>query len=46
MFGAKDFVLPTGGSRAPETGRPAALYRRGRARTLYPPILRNGTHGS
>ena len=46
VIGTKDFVLPTGGSRAPETGRPAALYRRGPARTLYPPILRNGTHGS
>ena len=46
VIGTRDFVLPTGGSRAPETGRPAALYRRGPARTLYPPILRNGTHGS
>jgi len=46
VTGTKDFVLPTGGSRAPETGRPAALYRRGPARTLYPPILRNGTHES
>jgi 8-oxo-dGTP diphosphatase len=42
----KDFVRPTGASRAPETGRPAALYRRGPARTLYPPILRNGSSGS
>jgi len=38
----KGFVLPTGTKRAPETGRPAALYRRGSARTLNPPLLRNG----
>lgn len=36
------FVVPTGAKRAPETGRPAALYRRGTARTLNPPLLRNG----
>jgi 8-oxo-dGTP diphosphatase len=34
------FVHPTGTKRMPESGRPAALYRRGPARTLYPPILR------
>jgi 8-oxo-dGTP diphosphatase len=34
------FVDPTGTKRIPETGRPAALYRRGPARTLNPPILR------
>jgi 8-oxo-dGTP diphosphatase len=34
------FVRPTGTKRVPETGRPAALYRRGPARTLHPPILR------
>ena len=34
------FVEPTGGKRAQETGRPAALYRRGTAKTLYPPMLR------
>jgi 8-oxo-dGTP diphosphatase len=34
------FVDPTGTRRIPETGRPAALYRRGPARTLNPPILR------
>ena len=38
----KGFVLPTGTKRAPETGRPAALYRRGSARILNPPLLRNG----
>jgi 8-oxo-dGTP diphosphatase len=36
------FVVSTGGKRLPETGRPAALYRRGPARSLYPPLLRNG----
>lgn len=34
------FVEPTGGRRAPETGRPAALYRRGPARWLSPPLMR------
>ena len=33
------FVEPTG-STAPTVGRPAALYRRGRATRLHPPILR------
>lgn len=37
------FVEPTGGKRAPETGRPAALYRRGSARILNPPLLRATT---
>ena len=35
------FILPTGTKRMPETGRPAALYERGPAQSLYPPILRN-----
>lgn len=35
------FVEPTGGQRVPEIGRPAALYRRGTATTLNPPILRH-----
>jgi len=34
------FVQPTGGRRAPETGRPATLYRRGPARWLSPPLMR------
>jgi 8-oxo-dGTP diphosphatase len=39
------FILPTGAKRAPETGRPAALYQRGPAQILNPPLLRNGvTH--
>jgi 8-oxo-dGTP diphosphatase len=36
----KGFVEPTGGKRTPDTGRPAALYRRGPATTLSPPLLR------
>ena len=34
------FVEPTGNRRMPETGRPAALYRRGPATSLNPPIMR------
>lgn len=37
---ADDFLEPTGERRVLETGRPAALYRRGPARTLFPPMLR------
>ncbi|GAB3448651.1 NUDIX domain-containing protein [Streptomonospora sediminis] len=36
------FVEPTGERRAMESGRPAALYRRGTARALFPPLLRSG----
>jgi 8-oxo-dGTP diphosphatase len=36
------FIVPARTKRVPETGRPAALYRRGPAQSLYPPILRNG----
>ncbi|WP_159943931.1 MULTISPECIES: NUDIX domain-containing protein [unclassified Nocardiopsis] len=36
------FVEPTGERRAAEAGRPAALYRFGGARDLYPPLLRSG----
>jgi 8-oxo-dGTP diphosphatase len=35
------FIVPTGEKRLPETGRPAALYRRGPAQALIPPLLRN-----
>jgi 8-oxo-dGTP diphosphatase len=35
------FVVPTGHVREGERGRPPALYRRGRATTLYPAILRS-----
>jgi 8-oxo-dGTP diphosphatase len=38
----KGFVVPTGKVREGERGRPPALYRRGEAVTLYPPILRAG----
>jgi 8-oxo-dGTP diphosphatase len=34
------FVEPTGDKRLPGSGRPAALYRRGPARSLNPPLLR------
>lgn len=37
----KGFVVATGAKRQPATGRPAALYRRGPATTLYPPMLRS-----
>lgn len=37
---ADDFLEPTGERRVLSTGRPAALYRRGAARTLFPPMLR------
>lgn len=37
------FVQPTGGQRYPPTGRPAALYRRGEAWLLSPPLLRTTT---
>jgi 8-oxo-dGTP diphosphatase len=40
------FVTPADGEAAPaaagERGRPARLYRKGPAATLYPPILRSG----
>ncbi|MEU1897123.1 NUDIX domain-containing protein [Nocardiopsis dassonvillei] len=36
------FVEPTGERRTAEAGRPAALYRFGGARELYPPLLRSG----
>jgi 8-oxo-dGTP diphosphatase len=35
------FVIPTREKRAQETGRPATLYRRGPALTLYPAMLRS-----
>ena len=39
------FVEPTGEKRMPEIGRPAALYRRGKATSLNPPILRSTSAG-
>jgi ADP-ribose pyrophosphatase YjhB (NUDIX family) len=35
-----DFIVATGEKRSNVAGRPPALYRRGKARVLYPPILR------
>jgi 8-oxo-dGTP diphosphatase len=37
---AQDFLVSTGGQRSLELGRPAALYRRGKATALSPAILR------
>ncbi|MFI7706699.1 NUDIX domain-containing protein [Nonomuraea sp. NPDC049480] len=42
---AADFVERTGEFRTPETGRPAALYRRGSAALLFPPMPRSGDVG-
>ncbi|HET9898776.1 MAG TPA: NUDIX domain-containing protein [Streptosporangiaceae bacterium] len=36
----RGFVEPTGNKRVPDTGRPAALYRRGEAQNLNPPLMR------
>lgn len=36
----QDFLVPTGGHRSLDLGRPAALYRRGGATALTPPLLR------
>ncbi|MGQ4269897.1 NUDIX hydrolase [Nocardiopsis changdeensis] len=38
---AEGFVEPTGDQRAQQAGRPAALYRRGGAVLLSPPLLRS-----
>jgi 8-oxo-dGTP diphosphatase len=43
VINTEGFVEPTGTRRFPATGRPAALYRAGRATTLNPPILRTAT---
>jgi len=37
---AEDFLVPTGGRTSRKGGRPAALFRRGGARLLMPPMLR------
>ncbi|MFD9478336.1 NUDIX domain-containing protein [Streptomyces nojiriensis] len=42
VLGTAGFVEPAGGQRMPSTGRPAALYRRGGAWMLSPPLLRAG----
>ncbi|MFI7550256.1 NUDIX hydrolase [Verrucosispora sp. WMMD703] len=41
VVNAENFLAPTGGKRASEVGRPAALYRAGGATVLYPPMLRS-----
>ncbi|WP_280232416.1 NUDIX hydrolase [Nocardia cyriacigeorgica] len=40
VTGVEDFLIPTGERTTKSGGRPAALYRRGRAEILHPPILR------
>ncbi|MGI5244375.1 NUDIX hydrolase [Dactylosporangium sp. CA-139066] len=42
VTGVDDFIVATGERRSLPTGRPAALYRRGRAELLYPPMMRPG----
>ncbi|WP_410663551.1 NUDIX hydrolase [Amycolatopsis sp. lyj-84] len=41
VIGAEDFLIPTGKRRVPEIGRPAALYQRGAAQLLFPPLMRS-----
>ncbi|RCV50992.1 NUDIX hydrolase [Marinitenerispora sediminis] len=43
---AEGFLEATGGRRVSDTGRPAALYRRGPARTLIPPLMRSAEVGA
>jgi len=43
VMNTEGFVEPTGEKRSMEAGRPAALYRRGPAQRLSPPILRAGS---
>jgi 8-oxo-dGTP diphosphatase len=40
VTGVTDFLIPTGGRTIRQGGRPAALYRKGSASLLHPPILR------
>jgi 8-oxo-dGTP diphosphatase len=40
VTGTEGFVVATGQTRQPIVGRPAALYRAGPAKALYPPMLR------
>ncbi|MGW1974622.1 NUDIX hydrolase [Streptomyces sp. NPDC001889] len=44
VLNTSGFVRPTGEQRLPPTGRPAALYRRGNAWLLGPPLLRGTGH--
>jgi 8-oxo-dGTP diphosphatase len=41
VTGTPGFLQPTSRSTAGERGRPAQLYRRGNAASLYPPMLRD-----
>lgn len=41
VLSTADFVRETGRKRAPKVGRPAALYTRGPAQLLRPPLLRD-----
>jgi ADP-ribose pyrophosphatase YjhB (NUDIX family) len=41
----KGFVMDTGKKRTKQPGRPAELFRRGTAPTLYPPMLRPSQRG-
>jgi 8-oxo-dGTP diphosphatase len=43
VTGTPGFVEATGATTEGERGRPAQLFRRGAAATLYPPLLRPGT---
>lgn len=43
VTGAENFLVPTGERRVPEIGRPAALYRRGTAQLLFPPLMRSAS---
>ncbi len=40
VTGAQGFLEPTGDTTTRDGGRPAALYRRGPATTLHPPLMR------
>ncbi|MBB5628139.1 NUDIX hydrolase [Sphaerisporangium krabiense] len=42
----RGFVVPIGERRLPDVGRPAALFRRGVAETLTPPLTRSGASTS
>lgn len=42
ITGVEGFLLPTGNQITRDGGRPAALYHRGPAQLMHPPILRSG----
>jgi 8-oxo-dGTP diphosphatase len=45
VTGTPGFVTATGRSTGGDRGRPAQLFRRGPARSLYPPMLRPAPDG-